>query len=95
MEVRPIAFIGQDSQRGRAALLAAGMQNKLFNFMQLMYNNQGPENTSWLNDDLITSAAASIPGVDVDQLLDGTQLEGGRGPDRVPSTSRASPTWSR
>jgi protein-disulfide isomerase len=69
VEVRPIAFIGVDSQRGRAALLAAGMQNKLFNFMQLIYNNQGAENTSWLDDDLITSAAASIPGVDVDQLL--------------------------
>ena len=37
--------------------------------MQLIYNNQGAENTSWLDDDLITSAAASIPGVNVDQLL--------------------------
>ncbi len=69
VEVRPIAFIGVDSQRGRAALLAAGMQNKLFNFMQLIYDNQGAENTSWLNDDLIKSAGASIPGLDVDRLL--------------------------
>jgi len=69
VEARPIAFIGTDSQRGRAAVLAAGLQNKFFNFMQLIYNNQGAENTSWLDDDLITSAAASIPGVDVGQLL--------------------------
>jgi protein-disulfide isomerase len=69
VEARPIAFIGVDSQRGRAAVLAAGLQNKFFNFMQLIYNNQGAENTNWLDDDLIRKAAASIPGIDVDQLM--------------------------
>jgi len=58
-----------DSQRGRAAALAAGSQNKLFNFMQLLYDNQGAENTGWLSDDLMKSAAASVPGLDVNRLL--------------------------
>ena len=26
-----------------------------------MYDNQGPENTGWISDDLVSSAAASIP----------------------------------
>jgi hypothetical protein len=32
IEARPIAFIGPDSQSGRAAAIAAGEQNKLFNY---------------------------------------------------------------
>lgn len=69
VEARALAFIGPDSQRGRAAVLAAGMQNKLFNFMQLLYNNQRAENTGWLDDDMVKSAAASISGLDVSRLL--------------------------
>jgi protein-disulfide isomerase len=70
VEARVIAFIGPDSQRGRAAAIAAGRQNKLFNFAQLLYLNQGTENTGWLNDDMVKAAAASIPGLNVPQLLD-------------------------
>ena len=65
IEARPIAFIGPDSERGRAAALAAAEQNRLFNYMQLLYFNQGTENTGWLDDAMIKAAAASIPGLDV------------------------------
>jgi len=70
IELRPLAFIGPDSARGRAALIAAGKQSRLFQFMELVYMNQGPENTGWLNEDLVQKAAASIPGLDVPRLLD-------------------------
>jgi protein-disulfide isomerase len=69
IEARPIAFIGPDSERGRAAEIAAGEQNKLFNFAQILYLNQGSENAGWLNGQMVTSAAASIPGLDVTRLL--------------------------
>jgi protein-disulfide isomerase len=69
VENRTVAFIGPDSVRGRAAALAAGDQNKQFNFMQLLYDNQGVENTGWLNDDMVKAAASSIPGLSVDRLL--------------------------
>jgi protein-disulfide isomerase len=65
IEARPIAFIGPDSERGRAGALAAGEQNRLFNYMQLLYLNQGTENTGWLDDAMAKAAAASIPGLDV------------------------------
>jgi protein-disulfide isomerase len=65
IEARPIAFIGPDSERGRAGALAAAEQNRLFNYMQLLYLNQGTENTGWLDDAMATAAAASIPGLDV------------------------------
>ena len=72
IEARPIAFIGPDSQGGRSAAIAAGAQNKLFNFAQILYLNQGVENTGWLNDQMMASTAASIPGLDVSRLLAGS-----------------------
>jgi protein-disulfide isomerase len=70
VEARPIAFIGPDSKRGRDAALAAGLQGKLFDFAQLLYVNQGEENTGWLDDAMVKSAATSIPGLNVTRLLD-------------------------
>ena len=62
---RPIAFIGPDSVRGRLAALAAGRQNRFFDFSQLLYDNQGTENTGWLDDDFVRAAFASLPGLNV------------------------------
>jgi protein-disulfide isomerase len=65
VELRPVAIRGGDSFRGQSATLAAGMVNKMFNFAQLLYVNQGIENTGWLDDNMVKSAASSIPGLDV------------------------------
>lgn len=70
LEARLVAFIGPDSVRGRAAAVAAGEQNHMFDFIQLLYINQGSENSGWLDDRMIAAAAASIPGVNVPKLLD-------------------------
>jgi protein-disulfide isomerase len=67
--MRPIAFIGPDSERGRLAALAAARQNRLFDFSELLYFNQGAENSGWLDDALIRRAAGSIPGLDVGTLV--------------------------
>ena len=67
---RPVSIIGPDSERGRRAMIAAFAQNRGFNFSQLLYFNQGPENGGWLDDSMVADAAASIPGVDVKQLQD-------------------------
>jgi len=69
VELRPWAFIGPDSTRGQGAVLAAAQQNKAFNFASLLYDNQGTENTGWLDDNMVTSAASSIPGLRVHELL--------------------------
>jgi len=68
---RPIAFIGADSERGRRAALSAGLQDRFSQFTQLMYANQGAENSGWLTDDLIQAAYASIPGLKVQQAMSG------------------------
>ena len=67
---RPVTVIGPDSERGRRAMIAAFAQNRGFNFSQLLYFNQGPENGGWLDDSMVADVAASMPGVDVKQLQD-------------------------
>jgi protein-disulfide isomerase len=70
IEARPIAFIGPDSIPARQAMIAASEQNRAFNFAQVIYANQGTENTGWLDQTFIEHAAASVPGMDVRKLLD-------------------------
>ncbi len=69
LDARVLAFIGPDSVRGRNAMLAAAAQNKAFNFAQLLYENQGTENTGWLDDTMVEQAAQSIPGLNPRQLV--------------------------
>ena len=79
VEARILAFIGPDSTRGRDAIIAAGNQNKAFNFAQLLYANQGTENTGWLDDAIVARVAKSIPGLNPKRLF------GTRGSDAVKS----------
>jgi len=69
VEVRTLAFIGADSIRGRNAMIAAGLQNHAFDFAEILYDNQRTENTGWLNEAMVQQAAASIPKLNVPQLL--------------------------
>ena len=69
VQMYPLAFIGPDSVRGQAAVLAAGKQNRAFNYAAQLYANQRTENTGWLNENMVKAAAASVPGLGIDQLL--------------------------
>jgi len=69
VEVRILGFIGPDSVRGRQALIAAGEQNKLFQMLELLYEDQGVENTGWLSQKEVERAASSIAGLDRAKLL--------------------------
>jgi protein-disulfide isomerase len=69
MEIRGLTFVGPDSERGMRAVLAAGVQNHLYELMELIYFNQGPENSGWLSQDFVEAAARSIPGLDATRLV--------------------------
>jgi protein-disulfide isomerase len=69
VETRILKFIGPDSDRGRKATIAAGLQNKAYPFMELLYYNQRTENTGWLDENMIATAAASVRGMNVPKLL--------------------------
>jgi protein-disulfide isomerase len=72
---RPLAFLGADSVRGRNAVIAAGLQNRLFDVVQLLYANQGGENTGWLDDRLVEAAARSVPALEVGRLVADTSSD--------------------
>jgi protein-disulfide isomerase len=69
IEFRPLTFIGEDSVTAAQMALAAGEQGKLWNAIELMYRNQGGENTGWVSDEFIAALGRSIPGLDADQML--------------------------
>jgi protein-disulfide isomerase len=64
MEFRPIAFISKSSERGALGVEAAGLQNKMWTLVSLLYKNQGNERDDWLSDDLLKEAAGKA-GLDV------------------------------
>jgi protein-disulfide isomerase len=64
-----LSFIGPDSETALRAAYAAGLQNRLWNFLDLLYRNQGAENSGWVTDALLRATARSIPGVDVPRLM--------------------------
>lgn len=57
-----------DSDRGQKATIGAAAQNKAFNFAQVLYRNQGTEDTGWMNDKMISDIAASVDGLKPFQL---------------------------
>jgi len=67
--VEPWAFIGNDSFRGQDLMLAAEKQSKAFNFEEVLYANQGTENTGWLTDDMLYNIAVSVPGMKIRPLF--------------------------
>jgi protein-disulfide isomerase len=69
IEFRGLAFLGPDSDRGLRAALAAGEQNKLWQVVDLLYRNQGDENSGWLTDDTLRQVGASVDGLDVNRML--------------------------
>jgi protein-disulfide isomerase len=69
IEARVLDFIGPDSSRGRNAMIAAGQQGNAFNFAELLYDNQGTENTGWLSDGMVARAAESIPGLNPQKVF--------------------------
>ena len=69
---RGLAFVGPESEPALRGALAAGHQNRLWNFVHLLYENQGVENSGWITDGFIHSVAGSIPGVDVTRLTTDT-----------------------
>jgi protein-disulfide isomerase len=47
------------------AALAAGRQNRLWNYVELFYRNQGQEGSGYVTPGFLTALAKSIPGLDM------------------------------
>lgn len=72
---RGLAFVGPESDTALRAALAAGQQNRLWNFTHLVYENQGAENSGWVTDGFIRSVAGEIAGIDATRLITDAQSQ--------------------
>lgn len=73
LEFRGMAFLGPDSLTALQTAVAAGRQNKLWNVVDLLFHNQGEENSGWVTDDLLRSIGGSVAGLDVERMLDASE----------------------
>jgi len=69
LELRMLHFIGPDSTTAARALTAAGMQNKLFNAAEVLYHNQGEENSGYVTDAYLRRILGAVPGLDVNRAM--------------------------
>jgi protein-disulfide isomerase len=65
VEFRDLAFLGPDSTKAARAAAAAGAQDKLWNFVEVFYLNQGEENSGYVTDAFLDRMFRAIPGLHV------------------------------
>jgi protein-disulfide isomerase len=70
MIFRDVAFLGTDSVRAQQMAAAAGRQNKLWQFIDIFYNNQGDENTGYVDDPFLRKIGNAVDGLDVEKAFD-------------------------
>jgi protein-disulfide isomerase len=71
--LRILDFVGPDSTDAARMAAAAGRQGKLFEFVDLVYRNQGGENQGWVNDAYLRRVGGAV-GLDVERAF--AQREG-------------------
>jgi protein-disulfide isomerase len=54
---------GDDSLRGQKAVNGAARQDKAFNYISVLYWNQGEEGTGWLDNAMVSTLAGSVDGL--------------------------------
>jgi protein-disulfide isomerase len=69
LEFRGLDVIGAESTAALRGAPAAGEQDKLWNVVHRLYEEQGPENGGWVTDDLLRRIGGEIDGLDVDRMM--------------------------
>ena len=69
LEFRNLSFIGPDSQKAARFAAAAGLQGKLFDFVDRFYANQQTENSGYVTDEFLRKVAGEVPGLNVDKAF--------------------------
>jgi protein-disulfide isomerase len=72
IQYRGMAFLGRDSSTGIAAAVAAGNQGRFWHVVELLYANQGAENSGWIDEPLLGAIADKV-GVDASRFDDERQ----------------------
>jgi protein-disulfide isomerase len=68
-ELRIRSFLGRDSVRAAGAAAAAGDQDLKFQFVDLFFRNQGPENSDYADAAFTREIASQVEGLDVESVV--------------------------
>lgn len=69
VEYAGLAFLGEDSTRLLRLAQAAGLQNKLWNVVELEFARQGTEDSGYATDAFLKKLVDSVPGLDAKKAL--------------------------
>jgi protein-disulfide isomerase len=70
-----LAVLGPDSVPAAKAALAAGEQDRYWEYSTLFFLNQGRENSGYVTDDFLMNLAEETQGLDVDQWNEARELD--------------------
>lgn len=77
IEFRSLAFIGDDSQTLARAVAGAAAQDKLWQAVDLLFVNQGQENSGFATPEFVRTTLGAIEGLDVEKAIaDGEGADG-------------------
>ncbi len=68
IEFKNFNIIGPESEDAAKAALAASEQGRYWQFIELFYANQGPENSGYVTDDFLDAVAEGAGVADLDQF---------------------------
>jgi protein-disulfide isomerase len=68
-ELRIRSFLGRDSVRAAGAAAAAADQDRMYQFADLFYRNQGPENSDYADAEFIRGIAGQVDALDVERVV--------------------------
>jgi len=69
LELRLLSFIGPDSERAARVALAAAGQNRMWGLVDLLYRNQGTENSGYVTDAFLRRLARAAPGLEAERAM--------------------------
>ena len=72
-----MAFVGPDSETALRTAAAAGQQGRFWNVLELLFENQGGENSGWATDSLLRSIGDAVAGARHGKMLDAQRIGGG------------------
>ena len=68
-ELRIRAYLGRDSVRAAGAAAVAARENRLYEFSDLFYRNQGAPNSGYVTNEFVRGIAEQVPGLPVDRVV--------------------------
>jgi protein-disulfide isomerase len=69
MVLQPVWLLGQGSRSAAQTVAAAAAQNKMWNYADEFFYNQGPENSGYVTDGFLRQLGSQVPGLRVNEMM--------------------------